>query len=183
MAHSLVFRSLHGETERSERAISDILHSPHRAVLGLLFLCSSGTSNPHRYNFRLQAAVNCFRGLFDTPDGEGKSLDYFNEGLTDHVALLVSWDALQIHLKHFPSTAQRLPTRSALSSEKMFFISRAYVWCHATNDFYWQDYGSHPPGFHRANRGFSNDEDFQRTFECDDNDNMVAKTHCKLFGD
>lgn len=130
---------------------------------------------------RLQKTLKCLSRVFETPTKERRSDDYFDEAVVDHVSTLISWDALGSHLAHFPNAKRTLPTKSNHSFEKMFFISRAYMRCHASNYFSWKKWKTHPPGFHRINRGFSNFEGFERIFRCTAADAMVAKPRCKLF--
>lgn len=142
-----------------------------------------------------QEMLKCFKVLFKKPREEDEDEDeeeteeeidteldgYFHEAIADHVSMKMSWDALRIHLGMFPNAEQKLPTRSEHSVNRTFFMTHAYVWCHASNFFAFSWFITHPPGFHRINRGLSNLEEFQRTFECEESDTMVAKPRCLLF--
>lgn len=130
--------------------------------------------------------MKCFMERFNAPDfpsGEMRPFEYYFEALREHFATMLSWDAMRYHLKDFPNAKQRLPTKERLWFQKMYFISRAYMECHASNTPSWDGWLRRPPGFHRINRIFSNSQVFMRSFECKRGDNMVGEPRCKIFQD
>lgn len=130
----------------------------------------------------LQKAVTCFTELYKRPDSGNSSIGYIDEAIADHVSMLMSWDALHIHLGTFPDSEQKLPTRHEHSFNRLLFISQAYLQCHANNNFSWSQQLKHPPGFHRVNRAASNLHHFHTSFPCSGSDALMAGPRCKLFG-
>jgi len=77
-----------------------------------------------------------------------------------------------------------LPGLEQFTSEQMFFVSNAQVWCElqTPESLLGQVLGDpHSPGKFRVLGPLSNSQDFQREFNCPDNSGMVSQNKCKLW--
>lgn len=131
------------------------------------------------YEFRLQETTKCMKKIFGTPPKEESTQRYLDEAFGDYISLVVSWGAFGYHRKKKP--LQNLPTELPHSVKKMFFIIWSYPKCFTSTDFSYIDWNSHPPPFHRVNRGLSNFGVFKSVFGCKEGDEMVAEEPCSLF--
>ena len=98
--------------------------------------------------------------------------------MADHIGLHMARDAFRYFRKNH--TLELLPTTN-FTLEEMMFVMRAYDRCWSATDFYWSSATTHPPSFHRINRGFSNFKPFASTFNCEPPSKMVAKSPCEVF--
>ena len=96
--------------------------------------------------------------------------------MVDHLSLEITFDAFE-EMKLRGLIGEK-PSEFRHSIEETVFISRAYAMCHARTDFSWNQDNTHPPGFHRINRGLSNFRPFATTFNCTKEDNMWTKNEC-----
>lgn len=123
----------------------------------------------------------CFGKLFEA---QGKVYKrgmrkYFEEALSDYVALQLSYDALKWYKKKYK--AEQSESLDNLTMDQIFFIGLAYTRCSATTYFDWKEVGDHPPSFHRTNRGFANFPPFASVWKCRKPDAMVNEAPCHFL--
>ncbi|XP_018494336.1 uncharacterized protein LOC108863996 [Galendromus occidentalis] len=137
--------------------------------------------NESYYHTAYANSEECFKELYDAPflNENQNERFYLEEAIADHLSLRVSLDALK-WLKE-RNTFPRLPMKSIFNFEQMFFISRVYPQCWLSPFFSWSSAESHPPNFHRVNRGLSNFSPFATAFQCKSKDAMIAQTPCNAM--
>lgn len=134
------------------------------------------------HSVRFQPAYLCYRDLFKSPLTAEKDARFYNEAISDHISLRVSVDALRYYQKKRPTEFRELPFKSLSANQnKMLYITRSYAMCWATNFVNGWDNPTHPPRFHRVNRGLANFKHFQDTFGCLDGDPMVSVIRCPFL--
>lgn len=132
----------------------------------------------------LQEAYQCFKEFID-PRNRKRRTGYVFEVMHDHVATVISFESQRFHLAYFPKARTRMlgGYMGFESYRKLFFISKAYLQCWATNFWREEKFDSHPPRFKRINGGFANYARFRDTFGCRMDDKMVNDPPCKIFHD
>lgn len=158
----------------------ELTHGFKRAAL-LYALAEKDPQSSWMADFYIRKTYTCFEGLFKTPPAPRRFPQYYDEAIADYVSIWMTWSAMNEHLKNFPNAKQYLPTKIVMQFDAMMFFMQAYMRCHAQNWFTWTSHITHPPGFHRTNRGFGNCKLFQTMFQCEPGDPMVPESYCTLF--
>lgn len=132
--------------------------------------------------YRFQPTMTCYREFFASLSTFNLRDLYFEEAICDHISLKVSMHAFKYYKKSRPTQFSRLPLKLLKADDdEMFFITRSYPMCMATNARYgWWDL-NYPPKFYRTNRGLVNYPRFHMTFGCLKRDVMVSEKRCPFL--
>lgn len=124
----------------------------------------------------MQEQFECFGELFISPakpeGGWRERMYYVIEALCDYVGLRLARDTYKDSWLMSSNAREMLFTYYTRTSfREVFSQFWAFTQCYTSTDFsYLQDRGfvrTHPPRFHRVNRGLSNFNDFQKLIKCD----------------
>ncbi|KAI9183462.1 hypothetical protein H9P43_004380 [Blastocladiella emersonii ATCC 22665] len=108
------------------------------------------------------------------------------ENVADNGGLSLAWDAWKAKQSHGDKTDLRLPGLPTVSSEQLFFIGFAHVWCGKARPEYLLNQirsDPHSPGFVRANAAMQNSPQFACAFSCKTGApmNPPPEKKCKLW--
>lgn len=117
----------------------------------------------------------------DTPTGKQKvsGQNTLGENLSDAGGLRSAYDAWVEQRKLMPSTwNQKLPGLESFTSEQLFFIAYANIWCETTTPERMVEIlgDAHAPSLMRIRGGTQNSRAFREAFKC-----KVKEPVCELF--
>lgn len=109
-----------------------------------------------------------------------------SENLADDGGLRNAFNAYQMYSKENNLKEPGLPGLENFSSNQLFFLSFAQMWCSEYTDQSLSDtveYDEHSPQFVRVNKVLQNTAHFSEVWNCPSGSNMNPKAKCKLWLD
>ncbi|KAI9222862.1 hypothetical protein BC828DRAFT_364778 [Blastocladiella britannica] len=141
------------------------------------------------FTTRAQCFVDQYSSFY-VEDPQGRKI-YVNgkltlgENLADNGGLRQSWDAWKAaQQSRNGGRDERLPGLATLSSEQLFFLGFAHVWCgKARPEYALQQIRTdpHSPGFVRTNAAIQNSPEFAHAFSCPAGAPMNPEHKCTLW--